>query len=358
MGIPHSTTLPSPYIGLKVDTIKLTADLLDKLNLKEVVITTYTDQEYKFTADQIKAMVNGDGDVIFGADSWGTDGTVINRPVKLEIYFNELDSSTTKSDPITDDTAFVEFLGDYEFPGTLTMQTKIESQYKDNEQTEINHTSTGQLNFALPKMTIRTDAITESSGVWSEGDPLTGVLYEPTSGYRVKVSTTDSSISPGYIKLQIPASFEGEKIRITEEFLNNLKNTSGKISYSKLDIIGTANEKITLEPTALDALIDSNKDLVIENTTWLNDATWKKGSRVKEVVIYFDMYQKDSTNFEDAYLEVVGKPMGVGSHVAKGTVGTNYPASSSSNIRKSVFKLMGLLNPAVFGQRVIRLPEL
>ena len=347
MGIPHSTTLPSPYIGLKVDTIKLTADLLDKLNLKEVVITTYTDQEYKFTADQIKAMVNGDGDVIFGADSWGTDGTVINRPVKLEIYFNELDSSTTKSDPITDDTAFVEFLGDYEFPGTLTMQTKIESQYKDNEQTEINHTSTGQLNFALPKMTIRTDAITESSGVWSEGDPLTGVLYEPTSGYRVKVSTTDSSISPGYIKLQIPASFEGEKIRITEEFLNNLKNTSGKISYSKLDIIGTANEKITLEPTALDALIDSNKDLVIENTTWLNDATWKKGSRVKEVVIYFDMYQKDSTNFEDAYLEVVGKPMGVGSHVAKGTVGTNYPASSSSNISKSDDGTINILRPTM-----------
>ncbi len=342
--LPYSKNSPNRYIGFDTDQIKITKELLSNIKIKNIVFTLYSGNEVTLPwEDAQKYIDNVSGDLIFTSDSqvWYYKNDIgsfpkdelakRNKPIKIVINLDHVNSSTVKQDPIENDPAYIQFLGLYQYPGLLTAKTTFESQYLDGEQEEIQTTDDGSLQFELPTLEVQTDAIYDNKGYITEGDSVTSILNKDVSGYRLKIAASVTSISPGFASLELPNTFNATQILISSEFLDNITEDE-KRTYTKLTITGTQNTVLEISDEELDKLINLDGDIVIPQSYWVSNSKWQKSEEIKNVKLNFNFYRKDtsSINKDTAFIEVKGIATRVLNHVATGLVSTDYIVGSGN----------------------------
>jgi hypothetical protein len=335
--IPYSKTGTS-YIGFETDEIKIKKELLDDIVIKELVFTLYSGKQTTLSWEDLQDYIDPySGDLLLTADSkcWYADNNYNDQPVRLEIALDYVNSNTVKPTDLDADSAYLQILGLYGFPGNLTLNAVFESQYLDGEQKEIKVSDQGTLQFDLPDLTVDTVAVYDNGqDEPTVADTVTSELNKNVSAYRMKLTVETTSLAPGIASLTLPSSFTPTQVLITKEFLDNL-TANGEKTYTKLTLVGTKGTKIELSADDLDELIDEDGNLVVPQTLWKDASAFQKSEELAKVTLNFDLYKYNTAqiNGETAFIEVKGIATRVLTHVATGSVSTDYlPESGAQNL--------------------------
>lgn len=360
MKVPHGTTFPSLYSGLEIDNFKITADLLDKIILNKIVLTLYGGTTIDLDATQVDNLKDSDGNVKLSYSDWNANASFVNNLVQVEIYFDELKGNTSHSIKPSDDLAYIEYFGTYKYPGRIEMESIIETLYDDGVQAEKSKSDKGQLDFAMPTLYIETNSLYDdgSNNLMESSTIIDGKLNKPYSGFRTRMYVEKTALAPGIAEIQLPvdsknvSTFTTHQIRITKDYLDNIKDSNGNSKYSKIELTGTDGAKITLLPSTLDDLIDKagSKDMIIPDTIWLNDSAWGQNEALKNIKFYFEEYKVNtqSINFSSAFIEVLGKPIRNGNLEATGKISTDYSVGTGiSQIVKNDKAVVRVLEPTL-----------
>lgn len=332
MDVPVLSEYPAPFNGLTVNSVLITEDMMEDMLYPSIVFTLYngTTVEYKWRREDgdpddlvtLQDMLGVDGELLFTPEHWqvnmpdGVTNTSVYNLVKVEINFISYEGNTiepTTEDEIDDYTQFVQFLGRYDFPGTLEMNSTVTTSYENFEGTivTLEDEDPGYLLFMAPD--IRVDVYSHYE-TQMDIEEVIGDLIVEEAGYSLHLSSTDAKIVPGYIDMAMPSLFESTKITITADMLTNMN-----YSHTGLNIQGTGTSMLELTADQVNQFLTGNGDIVIvldldhedgDDRVLRNESGdiimtwqevsgldyWTSGKVVTHVTFYFDSYQ-DNTGY-------------------------------------------------------------
>lgn len=271
---------------------------------------------------------------------WNRDGhdkPDVTIPYEVIVNFDLLKSDTVKVTPITDDPAYIEYLGSYPYPGRIELKTRIESLYNDKIQKEVAHESVGQLDFLVPDLQPVVDGVYDDGVEHLEADPVKGALNRPFGGYRMKMKVARASLAPGFAKLELPKTFNGHEVKIDKDLLDSMTIVDGNPTYQNIVFKGTNGSYVELSKEELDTLYNQNTgEVVIPKERWetivdkeTNTNIWQETEQLKEVILYFELLKETETGkTHSGSMYVYGTVTRVGDSKAIGTLSSNYPKES------------------------------
>ena len=360
MNIPNLQTGKRAYIGYETQKILLKKEIFDKADLKKIEIswndgTTSTYWLYKneFYENNTPWRKDKDGNYTLSKGDFAGD----KIPTKVVIYFNSVQADTNKSTVLTEDNAYIQYIGTYYYPGILTLKTEFDTNYQDNEQKEILVKSEGSIEFEKPDMKILVQSFSENPDR-VDGKSVTGVKYEEQVGYTYRIgSQNNMKIEPGYLRMTLPMltqeeitkkipltkgledpRFHAKEIIIKKEMLDQMK-------FEKL-VITTNNYKPYTFYSEGTKGVDEKYIVSTESDIVLNTKDWE--GQIYYIDLYFDYYNENTTieATDNAYLQVRGATQKEGSYISYGTLSTNYPRTNNFTVsdRATIYSPTPTLN--------------
>lgn len=349
MDIPNIQRGKNSYIGFETQQILLKKEIFDRANLKKVEInwndgttSTYYLSKNSFYEYNTPWRKDKDNNYVLSKNYFAGD----KIPTKVTIYFNSVEPDTKKEDVLTDDPAYIEYIGTYFYPGILTLKTVFDTNYQDNEQKEIIVRSEGSIEFENPDMKILVQSFSENPDR-VDAKTVTGVKYEEQVGYTYRIgSSNNMKIEPGYLRMMLPMLTyeEGMKgISITQGLANPRfqakeilikKEILDQMSFEKLVITTNSNNTYTFYPTGTEGveekyIVSPQSDIVLNTKDWEGEVYY--------IDLYFDYYN-ENTNIDskdNAYIQVRGATQIEGTYISRGVLSTNYPRSNNFTVNDS-----------------------
>ncbi len=313
-------------IGFTTHVVTVKKELLEDIDVSSYTLIMSNGTTKEINAVDIDEYLDDDGNVIFSIEN----EAIVGRLEQLIIHLNHVNGNTKQPaiSELETNNKYVEILGNYPFPGILTLNTKIESQYpSDDGQAALQHTSSGKLSFDLPQINIETNGISVQETDIVENENVEVVLNKDSAGYRTRVSSTVADLAPGKITHEIPVEFDVSKITITNDMLKNMEDIDGKLTMHTITITGVDGNLIVIDKDQINSFIDDEGNLII-NDSYLQEQF--DFEQVKKIEVEFDVFYKDmdKETLEKSFIEIQGKPLRVGNIQIQSSAATTYSITS------------------------------
>lgn len=349
LDIPRNTASPAdgPYSGFETAEIRITKDMLQKLDIEKLEILTFSEKVLSYSKEDLQNKLDGEDILLKEETDW-----LKEFPVQIKVYFSKLEAGTKKPEPANpgeaitnqEDPALIQLKGSYSVPGNPKLTTTLESAYEPNDgQTAVTATSEGELNYGLPDPVITANGFVieqiDGTEVITEANPAAGLPEQNNLGYIFRIgSANDKRITPGYLNIELPANTEEEnwfrtsEILLRKEMLNKMK-----LRHVEVMAIDGTKTKLTREDLGINWTMGGSGYMTFEEDIVIPESAWE--GIAKEVKIYFDYYQEnsapDTVEQDDAYVRILGIAHKEGLLEASAKVTTDYQSAYVEDLEET-----------------------
>lgn len=369
MDIPVLSKNQEEYVGFDTESILIKKELVAKAPIRSIQIDWYSGRSSTYALNHWKR--DESGNYILSKKDFATYQKMVmdeetkktelksfpEIPIRVTLLLQEVKSNTKKSIPLTDDEAYIQFLGNYLYPGILTLNTYFDSNYQDGEQREVSCSSFGKLEFKQPKLYPLVHGVFQNgkSEEYKEDVTVSGLLNKPYAGYRFYAKVGETDLMPGYMKLATPTGFLTNAVRISPDFTSNLIDSkTGQRTWKKFEVVGTKGSVITYSKEELEKLYNEETGIFItkedlENyeevidTNGTTKKVWKAGEEVAEICIYFRVFHVGENHV--GYIGVDGTATRVLSNIALGTISTDFPKDTNLVLSEQARGIISINQP-------------